>query len=365
MAKITIVGAGLAGMVAAINLAREGYEVEVLEASKEIGGIKNIHPSTHCTPINQKFIHDYVGIDLSRYFIPVRIGRYYIKSSRYSMDGIKLYIIERGARKTSIDTFLYNQAKEAGVKFHFSSFITNPDDLPPNSIIATGHNHEMFDYLEIPYLETHGYGYKKEIGNSDHDKTAFCWFGTYSVDYGYAAWANGLEYFLLFSRKGLKTKDLKRFERHLKETEGIEGGPWGFYRGAVPMASVRNPRLFWKDKILSGCITGTQDPAILFGIHGAILSGKVASIAVSDRERAMAEFKRLNRYYVRTLLMYRFAISMPFRLFNMRMMIRFPLLYRPIFPLMGRGIPGYDGNWMKEYFFQKKIGHGLTRIKAD
>jgi flavin-dependent dehydrogenase len=35
--KVHIVGAGLSGMVAAINLAREGHQVVVLEGAKKIG----------------------------------------------------------------------------------------------------------------------------------------------------------------------------------------------------------------------------------------------------------------------------------------------------------------------------------------
>ena len=68
MAKITIVGAGLAGMVAAINLARQGYEVTILEKEKQIGGSPVFHPSLHATPIDLRYTSDFIGIDISNHF---------------------------------------------------------------------------------------------------------------------------------------------------------------------------------------------------------------------------------------------------------------------------------------------------------
>ena len=59
-----VVGAGLAGMVAAINLAKAGYEVTVLEAEARIGGSPQLHPSLHITPIDKKKVWAYIGIEL-------------------------------------------------------------------------------------------------------------------------------------------------------------------------------------------------------------------------------------------------------------------------------------------------------------
>ena len=50
--KVHIVGAGLSGMVAAINLAREGHQVIILEGASKIGGIHPHHPSIHGTPMH-------------------------------------------------------------------------------------------------------------------------------------------------------------------------------------------------------------------------------------------------------------------------------------------------------------------------
>ena len=52
--SITIAGAGLSWMISAINLAREDYDVTIIEAEKQIWGTELYHPSIHITPINKK-----------------------------------------------------------------------------------------------------------------------------------------------------------------------------------------------------------------------------------------------------------------------------------------------------------------------
>ncbi|WP_028314600.1 FAD-dependent oxidoreductase [Desulfatibacillum aliphaticivorans] len=69
MKDVSIYGAGLAGLVAAINLAREGLNVTVYEREDEIGGSKDLHPSVHSTPMQPKETWDYIGVDLSSHFV--------------------------------------------------------------------------------------------------------------------------------------------------------------------------------------------------------------------------------------------------------------------------------------------------------
>ena len=107
MAKIHIVGAGLSGMVAAINLAREGYEVMILEGHTGIGGLKNVHPSAHTTPIDVTAASKYTGIDLSPCFKPVLNFQMGVRKDLYTCGTDTLYCVERSNRPTSIDTYLY------------------------------------------------------------------------------------------------------------------------------------------------------------------------------------------------------------------------------------------------------------------
>ena len=68
MNTVHIVGAGLSGLVAAINLAREGYEVLVRDREDSIGGPKKQHPSIHSTPLQPQENWEFIGADLSDLF---------------------------------------------------------------------------------------------------------------------------------------------------------------------------------------------------------------------------------------------------------------------------------------------------------
>ena len=49
--EVVVVGAGLAGLTAALNLAREGKDVLVLEKYDRVGGIPEAHPACDVTPM--------------------------------------------------------------------------------------------------------------------------------------------------------------------------------------------------------------------------------------------------------------------------------------------------------------------------
>jgi flavin-dependent dehydrogenase len=64
-----------------------------------------------------------------------------------------------------------------------------------------------------------------------------------------------------------------------------------------------------------------MDPMMWFGISGALVTGKVAAIAVSNRELALSEFARFTRrfrkaYFIKEKFWYRFLRP------NVRMMER-------------------------------------------
>ncbi len=58
--NIQIYGAGLAGLVAAINLARNGYKVTIYEKENRIGGSAKCHPSNHMTPVHIQKMQNYI-----------------------------------------------------------------------------------------------------------------------------------------------------------------------------------------------------------------------------------------------------------------------------------------------------------------
>ncbi len=309
MSRINIVGAGLSGMVAAINLVREGHEVIILEGHPGIGGMKDVHPSAHTTPIDTEAVSQYIGIDISPCFKPVLDFRLGVLTRLYTCQTDSLQCVERSARPTSIDTYLYEECLRLGVRFHFNTMIENPFSLPPDTILATGLHPEMFNALQIPYNTVYSfwmYG-ERDAGmfaslKMEFEQLLVGYMDNYTNDYFYVTAVNDMWYALLFSRKPLFKTHLSECIETAEQRLGVRLSGWKYLTGSVPTKCFRNPRLFMGDKIITGSLSGTMDPMFLFGIHGALMSGKVAAMAIDHPEKAQKEFDRLNRFFVPTLI---------------------------------------------------------------
>jgi flavin-dependent dehydrogenase len=85
----------------------------------------------------------------------------------------------------------------------------------------------------------------------------------------------------------------------MQRIRGMEEDGWEYVHGAAPATSPDSPQLFHDGLIMCGTMSGSLDPFMGFGISGALVSGKVAAIAVTDRAKALEEFQRFNRNYAR------------------------------------------------------------------
>jgi len=336
-------------MVAAINLAKDGYEVLVLEGHPEIGGMKGVHPSAHSTPIDVEAASRYTGVDLSGHFKPINDFRLGVMDNLYSCQSDTLHCVERSNRPTSIDSFLYEECLRHGVRFSFDTMVRDPLSMPPDTILATGLHPEMFDALEIPYQRVYSFWMyaEKSSGMFDTLKAEFeqllvGYMDNYTNDYFYVTAMNDLWYALLFSRKPLNKTNLAACMDKVKDRLGVTLTEWKFITGCVPTKSFRNPRLYLGDKIITGSLSGSMDPMFLFGIHGALLSGKVAAMAVRDPEAAEKEFRWLNRFYVSTLIQRRIYEKNFLRnhMFNF-LVGNVPKLSCQLSRLTSMGVPGY------------------------
>lgn len=313
MKHTAVYGAGLAGMTAAINLARAGYAVTVYDREKGIGGSGEVHPSVHTTPLQPAETWEYTGIDLSECFIETEEHPAWWYNDRRLVlppyvKNLKSYSVERGARKSSIDTKLYSIAVQEGVRFVFgrNAGVKELTEAPPGSIISTGLYKEMYEMVGVDYLRTYGYmaARPSEAGRSVTD----VYLGSFSVDYGYVSVANGLTYALLFSRKPLGTADLEKFKKALKKTRDLEFDNWRPFLGYFP----RETKLYWNGKILAGTLCGMIEPFWGYGIVGALLSGRVAALAHLDRARAEADFNGFTRSFTRKLARKEKLDNLPF-----------------------------------------------------
>jgi flavin-dependent dehydrogenase len=289
---ITVVGAGPAGLVSAIDLNREGYNVILREKQDSVGGEPGWHPSVHTTPVDIPGLWDYIGIDCSEAFVDISNSyRVVMNGQEMKMDenamGYKIYNAERGHRPSSLDSVLFRVAEKEGVNLEFGNAFTKEefDTAPENTIIATGLSPKMYDHLGIEYSWFKGYWAYSEIEKDSLG--AGIYTGDFSNEYGYAASMNGIWYVLLFARKEVSKDQLAAFKSHLEEQEGRTFDKWRRFQGQTP----KGPKLFHKNLILTGTMAGVVEPALGFGITGALLSGKISAMAVYDRDKAEKEFK--------------------------------------------------------------------------
>lgn len=316
MSKVTIYGAGLSGLVASINLVREGYDVHVFDCGRKISGIKRWHPSIQTTILNPEQTWDYINIDLSGCFEPVnRISLY-----RYSNKKVfyleNMYVCERGPRKSSLDSRLYEIALQSGVKFHFDKLfdldnMTNDENI----ILATGLNIDVYKYLKIPYTPIYGYKAirKMECTNELISYMHKCT----NYDFAYLAAKNNIQFILLFSRGKISHNNLTEFQEILYNTENIKISKWMHSEGAIP----QQKNLFYKNMVLSGTVSGAIDPFVLHGISGALTSGKVAAMAISDREKGQREFNWLTKNHTIKNNLKKISMFLPFKTYTSPLMM--------------------------------------------
>ena len=291
--EIIVVGAGPAGLVAAINLNREGFKVILREREDSVGGEPGWHPSVHTTPADIPALYEYIGIDCSEAFVDTSdnirmvmngqdLGKVDTKAA-----GQTLYNSERGHRPSSLDSVLFRIAEKEGVNFEFNKEFAKEefDTAPDGTIIATGLTPGMYDYLGIPYSWFKGYWAYTEIEADFVSGSIYT--GGFSNEYGYAAAMNGIWYALLFARKAVSKDQLADFKALLEEKEERSFGEWRRFQGQTP----KGPKLFHNNLILTGTMAGFVEPAFGFGITGALVSGKISAMAVTEPEKAEKAFK--------------------------------------------------------------------------
>jgi flavin-dependent dehydrogenase len=298
MKEVTVIGAGISGLVAAISLARGGHEVKVLEREDRIGGMPEFRPDPAGSPFDIEGVKRFTGIDIEPAAKLLDEAYVIAWGRRFSMPmraDIGMYMVERGSRSTSLDSLLLTEALELGVNVEFGHPVITQGEyaaLPPDSIISTGLKIEPYEALNIPYSPLYGYFAK---GNAGHDRTTVSlWMDTFTRDYAFNCTINGISFALLFQRDIPLTREGKeKFTVMLAEHEGLEFDRWNdLMGGACPVGSIRNPRLFHGNKILAGTFAGVIDPFLFFGMLGALVTGRIAARAIEDKAEAYYQFRK-------------------------------------------------------------------------
>lgn len=301
--KITIFGAGISGLVAAINLSKIGYEVEVREKRKKIGGPPNWHPSVHLQPFDLERTSQYINIDLTPCFNPVRKHVFYFYGPKSTiLNPRNSYVCEKGPRPSSIESYLYSEAEKVGCRILFGeTFDLEIIELLRTEtykcIVATGLEQKAYRELDIKHATIQGYRASMPTVEKDF---AISYFGDYTNhDFAYLASYGSLLFCLLFARKGMNSQNLNAFQQHLLKSERLSFEDWAFSTGCVPLEK----NLTKNGVVLAGTISGMIDPFYLNGISAALISGKIAALFFTDKKRAFQEFNRFTRnFYIKQSL---------------------------------------------------------------
>ena len=246
-----------------------------------------------------------------------------------------------------VSAYVYETAQQSGVEFEFGvSFDSQSDfaQLPPGSIIATGLHIEPFLALKRPYIDVYGF-----IGKTRYEGPPKIrgFFDRYTKYYNYCANVNGVAFALGFDSRPVPDSMRDEWDRQLREWEGIEFEQWLPHEGVVATKKISDPCLYAGDKILAGTLAGMQDPFFLFGVQSSLVSGKVAAIAVDDKERAWRLFHTFTSARKYSWLYKKFFDIQPHAARNLGLRLGFGLyvkqrrLLQPLIDVALKSLPGF------------------------
>ncbi len=297
---IKIIGAGPAGLTAAIVLRRHGFPVRVYEMSSHVGhrlsgdfqGFENWSSERDITELLKD-----TGIEINFLYVPCYGGTLFAPKMRaveIKSDRPIFYLVRRGPMAETLDTGLKEQALSLGVEIIFNHRC-DPGTLDGKAIVGTGPGKADAAIVGI----TFNTGKEDSVGVIFDDDIAPKGYAYLMVNQGrgtmaavlYRDFRRGNECFgkmLRFFRDnmGLDIKDEKRF-------------------GGYGNVFLRDTQIH-HDKLYIGEAAGFQDGLWGFGMKYAILSGRLAAKSLINgsnydmlwrRElKPMIETSLVNRY---------------------------------------------------------------------
>lgn len=295
--EVEIVGAGLAGLTAAITLAGRGYRVTVYEGKERVGGDMSYADSTL---MDLEAVRSALGLEVEEALEPWTVTRAWAYGRRYEFGlprGVEGYTVERGKGEHSLENVLYRRALEEGVEVVLGRRFSKEElkALPPRTIMATGLDREGLEALDIP---SRPFFCHLATGKGDPSRpSVIIYLDRFTREFGYYFQKGETAGALVFGlQRPLTDGEKEEFKLKLAENDGIEFDGWHDRLAswaAWPLGSWRGPRLFHGERILAGTLAGLVSPVLLFGVNGALFSGRVAALAVEDPDEAWREFRHL------------------------------------------------------------------------
>ncbi|MCE5214331.1 MAG: NAD(P)/FAD-dependent oxidoreductase [Methanobacterium sp.] len=276
MDSVKIAGTGPAGLSAAINLARQGYQVQVFEKNIDVGGrfhgefqgLENWSDEEDAL-IQLKKMNICLNFDYHPFKnLSISNGE---KIWNFKCNNPAFYLVKRGSVPGSLDNQLKVQAEDNGVIFHFNKYL--PDDEA--DIIATG------PVKQGKFAIAQGITFQTEMEDNViclvNDKAALKGYSYLLVAQGQATMGTVL--FCGFNKLNhcfLETKKTyeNMLELDIKNPQKI---------GGIGSFSLHNN--FKKNgKLYIGEAAGLQDLLWGFGINKAMKSGYLAARSIIKGE---------------------------------------------------------------------------------
>jgi flavin-dependent dehydrogenase len=267
---IRIAGAGISGLTAAINLALNGFDVEVFERKKDAGGrfggdMQGLENWTTPEDVLDVVRSYNLALDFDATPLPPLVltdGRGGSKPFRFKRP--VCYLVKRGTGKGTLDQSLKDQALRLGVRIRFGQA------LPPEQahINATGPNtREVFAVDK-------GYVFQTDLPDQAiaivNDKAAYKGYAYLLVVNGYGCLCT-----VLFDRFQEVNRCLAETRRIIESLVPLD---LSGSRTVGGIGSIARETMFRKgDTLLVGEAAGIQDFLWGFGIRTAMHSGYLAA----------------------------------------------------------------------------------------
>lgn len=287
MRMVNILGAGPAGLSAAINLAREDFQISIYEKNQDVGkrfngdfqGLEN-------WTVNEDILKSFKKMNIKSNFDYSPFTSFILSNGdsfwNFHLDRPAFYLVRRGSLEGTLDHGLKEQALDLGVDINFSETI--PYDEA--NIIATGHiPREIFAAARGAVFETDMNDVALALVN---DHLAFKGYSYLLVTGGYGTISTVLFHdFHLLNQCFINTNKVFKELTDFKSTNIYPSGGVGCFS---------NQNIFErKGKLYVGEAAGIQDFLWGFGIRSAVTSGFLAAKALIHNEDygelAKSEFK--------------------------------------------------------------------------
>jgi flavin-dependent dehydrogenase len=295
--EVKILGAGISGLTAAINLAKAGFKVIIYEKNKDCGtrfngdfqGIENWSKEKDALKeIREMNIKTNFKFWISK---KIDILDYKDNKSKFSSKRSLFYLVRRGCMPESLDSSLKKQAIDSGVRIIFNSKAKEEDV----DIIATGPSRIFAIAKGMSFETKHKSVHMMQLNDEDSFK---------GYSYAFIAGGHGSIATVLFGKYPDANKEFNEVKEHFLKHHKIKiknSREWsGFGAFSLSGPYIRN------GKLIIGEAAGLQDFLWGFGMRSSMISGYLAAKSIIENKSYKKLIKENFGNYLKNALVNRF-----------------------------------------------------------